>query len=160
MLVVGIMAAPCSLHSQTSVVVARADYAARTLAGDSIHIGAAEPLTLVNVFATWCRSCKTEFADLESLAHAFPSRRFRVVAVSVDEGASARVRRFVEERHTTFPVVHDSSGRVTRVFRTVGVPESYLVNGDGQVVWHRGGELRGVMPALRQRIAKALERGP
>ncbi|MEP6491554.1 MAG: TlpA disulfide reductase family protein [bacterium] len=148
------MALPQRVLAQKAPAYARpVEYNARTLAGDSVRIGSGERLTLVDVFATWCTTCKTEFADLEALSHQFGDRGLRVVAVAVDEASADRVRRFVDARHTTFPVIHDSTGHVTRVFRTVGVPENYLVDADGRVVWHHGGEIALALTGLRRAIA-------
>lgn len=151
--VVASMAVPGIAFAQKAPAYARpVEYRARTIAGDSLRVGGGEPLTLVNVFATWCTTCKTEFADLEALSHQFGDRGLRVIAVAVDEAPTDRVRRFVEARRTTFPVIHDSTGYVTRVFATVGVPESYLVDADGRVVWHCGGELALGLTGLRRVI--------
>jgi thiol-disulfide isomerase/thioredoxin len=39
---------------------------------------------VVNLWATWCPPCKTEMPSLARLQAAYPDRRVRVVAVSID----------------------------------------------------------------------------
>ena len=137
-------------------------YAAVTLAGDSVRMGdgaGAQPLTLLNVWATWCTSCREEFADLERLQREMGPRGLRVVAVSVDHGGTAKVARFVRAQGTTFAVVHDGAGRVRDAYRAVGVPESYLIAPDGTVLWRHAGGLHGAPDAARSAVERALAGG-
>ncbi|HEX5438066.1 MAG TPA: TlpA disulfide reductase family protein [Gemmatimonadaceae bacterium] len=118
-------------------------YIARTLSGDSVAIGGtgAEPVTLVNVWATWCTSCREEFADLESLQQHYAAKGLRVVAVSVDGGNGSKVARFVKDQHATFTVAHDPVGRIENAYQVVGVPSSFLVGHDGRLLWTHVGAL-------------------
>jgi peroxiredoxin len=131
--------------------------AAVTLAGDSITLGGAKgPLTLVNVWATWCTSCREEMADLEAIHRDFTPRGLRVVAVSVDEGDGTRVRRFIEHEKLTFAVTRDEGNRLQDTYRVVGVPESYLLGTDGRLLWHRTGGIHGNPQEARTAVEKAL----
>jgi cytochrome c biogenesis protein CcmG/thiol:disulfide interchange protein DsbE len=126
-------------------------------AGDSVRVAAgAQPLTLVNVWATWCTSCREEFADLERLHREYAPRGVRVVAVSVDEGSDAKVARFATAEKVTFPVAHDAAGRVQRLYQTVGVPETYLVSPAGTLLWRKAGALSHGAPEARAALEAAL----
>lgn len=131
----------------------RVSYSVRALDGTDVRVGAGQAVTLVAVFATWCTTCRSEFATLDSLRTALASRGIRVVALGVDEGDDTRVRRFASARAGGVLVAHDASGAVGRAFGTVGVPESYLVDSTGAVRWHAQGELRGAIPSLRRALA-------
>ena len=117
-------------------------YAVVTLAGDSVRVGAGTPV-LLNVWATWCESCREEMADLAVLSQKYSSRGVKVIAVSVDNGDGTRVKRFAESEKLPFAVAHDPTGEVQRKFQAVGVPETYLVSGDGRLLWVRRGGLAG-----------------
>jgi thiol-disulfide isomerase/thioredoxin len=140
-----------------------AAYAAQTLAGDTIRLGANEPVTLVNVWATWCESCREEMSDLEDLTKRFGPKGLRVVAVSVDEGDGDRVRRFAEHEKLTMTVVHDPASRIQEIFSTVGVPESYLVSANGTLLWRQAGGLHGdpgqAAAAIEHALAGPVEKG-
>lgn len=127
-------------------------YSVRTLDGAPFRIGPGEQATLVAVFATWCASCRTEFVSLDSLQRALAPRGVRVLALSVDEGDDARVRRYAAARRTQVQVAHDGTGTVGRSFGLVGVPESFLVDGAGVVRWHRQGELRTGLTGLAEAV--------
>lgn len=140
-----------------AVVGGRAGDSVRIATGDSA--GAKGPLTLVNVWATWCTSCREEFADLERLQRDYAPRGVRVVAVSVDESGDERVARFATTEGVTFTIAHDPEGRVQRLYQTVGVPETYLVSGDGKLLWRHGGALRNGATDAREAIDRALASG-
>jgi cytochrome c biogenesis protein CcmG/thiol:disulfide interchange protein DsbE len=131
-------------------------YVARTLAGDSVRVGVGAPV-LLNVWATWCTSCREEMADLASLERVYARRGVRVLAVSVDAGDGARVRHFAEEEKLPFTVAHDPAGVVQRSFQAVGVPETYLISGDGRVLWVRRGGLHGAPDSVRGALDRAMK---
>lgn len=136
-------------YSQPSIA-----YSIRTLDSVAVTVGAGQPATLVTVFATWCSTCRAEFATIDSLHRALAPRGVRVLALSVDERDDAHVRRFVEARKATVPTARDRSGAVGRTFGAVGVPEHYLVDGSGRVRWHGRGDIRASMRALKHALAK------
>ncbi|MDB4899027.1 MAG: alkyl hydroperoxide reductase/Thiol specific antioxidant/Mal allergen [Gemmatimonadetes bacterium] len=129
-------------------------YDAATLRGDTVRVGGVEPLTLVNVWATWCTSCREEMADLEALHTEFAPRGLRVVAVSIDAGAPARVQRFVDRERLTFTVAHDPEARIQKVYGVVGVPSSYLVGTDGRLLWQQVGGIHGAVKAVRAEVER------
>jgi peroxiredoxin len=118
-------------------------YVARTLTSDTVRVGgtAAQPLTLLNVWATWCTSCREEFADLESLQRTYAPQGLRVIAVSVDQGSGEKVEKFVHDQHATFLVAHDPAGTIEQTYQVVGVPSSYLVGPHGKLLWSHVGAL-------------------
>ena len=132
-------------------------YVARTLRGDSVRIGAGEPLTLVNVWATWCTSCREEFATLEGVQRAYAPRGLRVVAVSVDLGHPERVASFAAAQGATFTIALDPQGRIQQQFQVVGVPSTYLVARDGRLLWAYTGELPD---SVRSAVDRAMRAAP
>jgi peroxiredoxin len=131
-------------------------YAITTLAGDSVRLGGTQPVTIVNVWATWCTSCKEEMSDLESLHRDFGSRGARVIAISVDGGDGTRVRRFMEAERLSFMVAHDPDQRVQLLYQVAGVPETFVVGRDGRLLWRHVGNLHPVVDSARASIARAL----
>jgi len=110
-------------------------YAVSTLQGDTVRLGGAERLTVLNVWATWCTECREEMAELQALHTDFAFRGVRVVGVSVDVGPDSRVQRFAEGEKLTFPIAHDPEGRVKRLYQVVGVPETFVIGTDGRLLW-------------------------
>jgi thiol-disulfide isomerase/thioredoxin len=131
-------------------------YSARTLGADTIAVGSGEPLTLLHIWATWCGPCVEEFPVLEQLHQEFASRGVRLVAVSIDGGGDERVRQFVEEHGATFIIARDPTGIVRERFRSIGVPESYLIGSDGRLLWRHPGALPAGGAPARLAIERAL----
>ena len=71
---------------------------------------------------------------MERLYRELESEGLSVVAVSVDQESTNKVRQWVDERDLTFTVLHDRDGRFERRFPSVGVPESYVIDRDGILV--------------------------
>lgn len=124
------------------------DYAIATFAGDSLRVGPGEKLVLLNVWATWCASCKEEFALMDSLLDRHGANGLRVVAVSVDVGSSEPVRRTAEQYGVRFEVAHDTQGDIERRFPALGVPATYLINREGRLVWKHVGVLPPVVDSV------------
>jgi peroxiredoxin len=91
---------------------------------------------LVNVWATWCDPCRVEMPPIRAAYERFKDRGFTVLAVSIDAGPGYRekVERFVAEHGLSFPVLLDPEARIMRVLRTVGVPETLVVDRQGRIV--------------------------
>jgi len=110
-------------------------YASATLAGDSISLASLRgKAVLLNVWATWCVPCKEEMPAFQRLHAAWADSGLRIVGVSVDPpGADGKIRRFVAEHGISFTITKDPSRRVDRIFRTLGVPETFLIDAGGKV---------------------------
>jgi thiol-disulfide isomerase/thioredoxin len=116
-------------------------YRIATLAGDSLIVGPSESVVLLNVWATWCASCKEEFALMDTLLTRHGPQGLRVVAVSVDVGSVEPVQRTIDQYAVTFEVAHDPAGDIERRFPALGVPASYLIDRDGRLHWKHVGVL-------------------
>lgn len=91
-------------------------------------------VVLLNIWATWCGPCESEMPSMERLYQEFGPDGFVVVAVSVDQESTEKVRQWVDDRGITFTVLHDREGSFERSFRTVGVPESFVIDRNGVLV--------------------------
>jgi thiol-disulfide isomerase/thioredoxin len=100
----------------------------------SIHQEAKGQVTLVNIWATWCIPCRAEMPAIEKLYQTLGPRGLRVLAISIDEGDPRDVQQFVQELKLTFPILHDKTGDIQRVYQTTGVPESFLLDRNGIIV--------------------------
>ena len=112
------------------------DFAALDIAsGDMVSVSDLEgEVILLNIWATWCGPCEQEMPSMERLYRELGSSGFTVVAVSVDQESSNKVRQWVDERGLTFTVLHDREGRFERAFRIIGIPESFVIDRDGVLV--------------------------
>ncbi|WP_337171043.1 redoxin domain-containing protein [Gemmatimonas aurantiaca] len=126
--------------------------------GDSLQVVEPGRVTLLNVWATWCTSCREEMADLDALYSRYHAQGLRVVAVSVDQGDATKVVRFTTREKLAMSIGHDPAGIVQRTFSVVGVPETYLIDGSGRVLWKTAGNIHGSLDGARTAIEQALAR--
>lgn len=103
---------------------------------DAAAIAARAPV-LVNFFASWCGPCRVEHPLLDALA------RDGVAIVGIAyKDAAVDTRRFLDRLGNPFAeVLVDADGRALIEFGASGVPESFLVDSHGRIVWHQPGPL-------------------
>ncbi len=124
--------------------------------GDSLEVAEPGQVTLLNVWATWCTSCLEEMADLDSLSARYGTRGLRAVAVSVDQGETERLVRFAARERLAISIGHDPAGLVQQRYSVVGVPETFLIDATGRVVWKTAGNIHGALAGARAAIELAL----
>ncbi|MCU0972130.1 MAG: TlpA family protein disulfide reductase [Gammaproteobacteria bacterium] len=84
-------------------------------------------VVLVNFWATWCPPCVEEIPSLDRLYRKLRDRGFTVLAVDVGEDA-ATVRRFLQDRAVTFPVLLDPDGGTFKAWKAYAFPTSLLLD--------------------------------
>ena len=92
--------------------------------------------TLVNVWASWCAPCRVEHPVLMGLAETEAVRQGRVALVGMnykDEAENAR--RFLGALGNPFSAVGaDRAGRSAIEWGVYGVPETFVIGPDGQIL--------------------------
>jgi cytochrome c biogenesis protein CcmG, thiol:disulfide interchange protein DsbE len=112
-------------------------------------------LTLVNVFASWCVPCHEEHPLLMELAK---DRRFTLAGLNYKDNAE-NARRFLGAKGNPYALVGaDIAGRVGIDWGVYGVPETFVVRGDGAIVYKIVGPLSPeiIRDTLMPQIEKAL----
>jgi cytochrome c biogenesis protein CcmG, thiol:disulfide interchange protein DsbE len=117
---------------------------ATTLDGRPVDLNSLRgEVVLLNIWATWCPPCREEMPSMQRLHDRLAPDGLHIVAVSVDAAPgtldlSGRrggdIEAFAESLGLTFSIWHDPEGRVQRDYRSTGIPESFLIDRQGQVV--------------------------
>jgi cytochrome c-type biogenesis protein len=112
------------------------DYKSITLDGTPVSISDYQgKVILVNLWATWCEPCREEMPALGELHSMFPRSDFEIIGVSIDDpGFEQVIVQTMAEDNLTYPVWLDPENRFQFAFRTIGVPESFLIDADGQII--------------------------
>jgi peroxiredoxin len=126
------------------------------LVGAPIRLGGAGPVTVLNLWATWCTSCREEMADLNAMHAEFAPLGARVVGVSIDAGDPSLVARFAKSAKLAFTVALDPTQDVKQQYQIVGVPETLVIAADGRIAWRHVGNIHTVTDSLRGSIRAAL----
>ncbi len=96
-----------------------------------------EPV-LVNVWATWCPTCKAEH---EELLRIDALTDLRVVGVNYKDDAAKALRWLAEFGDPYEFVLEDVDGRLGVELGVYGAPESFLLDGSGRIIYKRVGEI-------------------
>jgi cytochrome c biogenesis protein CcmG/thiol:disulfide interchange protein DsbE len=116
-------------------------------------------VTVVNVFASWCVPCRTENEFLQALAHDPELGAKGVTLIGVaQKDPPENVRRFLGALGDPYDKVGlDGDGRAGIDWGVYGVPETYVLRGDGVIVFKQVGPIdaASLESAVKPAILKA-----
>jgi len=97
-------------------------------------------VVVLNFWASWCEPCQVE-APLLERAQAQLARHGGTVLGVTYLDASPDSRAFVRQYHLTYPNLRDSTGAFAHAYGTDQLPETFVIDRQGQVVWISRGEI-------------------
>ena len=117
-------------------------------------------VTLVNIFASWCVPCHEEHEFLMALAADAALKAKGVVLVGVaQKDSQENIRRFLGAGGDPYAKVGlDGDGRAGIDWGVYGVPETFVVKGDGAIAFKLVGPIDAATleSVLKPEIAKAM----
>jgi peroxiredoxin len=116
----GVSAPDFTLPDLNGKMVSLADYRGRVV--------------LLNIWATWCAPCVEEMPSMEKLHQELKDEKFVILAGSIDESGADVVRPFMKKHKLNFPALIDSAGVLKNLYRTTGVPESFIIDKQGRIL--------------------------
>jgi thiol-disulfide isomerase/thioredoxin len=112
-------------------------------------------LVLLNFWATWCAPCREEMPSMVQLGRNSGGVGLAVLAINQRENA-ARVNQFMKTNGLTLTILLDTTGRVAGYYRVYGIPMSYLINGDGEVIGMKSGPMDWNAPKVVEAFRKLI----
>jgi cytochrome c biogenesis protein CcmG/thiol:disulfide interchange protein DsbE len=100
---------------------------------------------LVNFWASWCAPCRAEHPLLEEMA----AEGIPILGVNYKDDP-AKALGFLEELGNPYAAIGADSGRMAINWGVYGVPETYVIDGEGKIV------LRFAGPITRQELERTL----
>ncbi|MEJ6795228.1 MAG: TlpA disulfide reductase family protein [Flavobacteriales bacterium] len=111
---------------------------------------------VISFWATWCAPCKKELNAIHEVYEDWQDETgVKVIAVSIDDARSAtRVKPYVDAQGWEFEVLMDTNGDFKRSLNVNNVPQTFLVDGNGDIVWTHSGYSPGDEYELLEEIEK------
>lgn len=112
---------------------------------------------LLNVFASWCLPCLQEMGELQTLAERFPDLAMHGM---VWNDSPENIHAFLRKHGNPFTHLwRDTTGQSAIALGLRGVPETYLIDARGRIIYHLPGPIDAATreDILTPRIAGALE---
>lgn len=107
---------------------------------------------IVNLFASWCGPCRAEHPVLEQLADANPGRVF---GIAYKDRPAATLQFLSELGDPYADIGQDPDGMGGLDFGLTGVPETFVIDAEGEIILHVRGPLS---PDMVDELGAALGR--
>lgn len=142
---------PSAREGQPAPAVVLSEFSGKELFDDSdLRDG---EVKLVNYWASWCAPCRVEHPNLEALSQ----EGIKIYGVNYkdqeDNAAS-----FLEELGDPYAAIgRDEKGRMALDWGVYGVPETYVIDGDGKIILRFAGPItqRVIQNTLRPALEQA-----
>jgi cytochrome c biogenesis protein CcmG/thiol:disulfide interchange protein DsbE len=97
-------------------------------------------VVVLNFWASWCFPCRREAPALQQVWESYRNQGVAFLGLSYQDVQSAS-QAFIEEFGITYPNGMDVRGRISRSYGITGVPETFVIDRDGNLVWFNVGEV-------------------
>lgn len=116
------------------------DFSGTTLEGETVQLSDLRGKTvLVNIFASWCGPCRAEAPHLVEVDNLLGDDVV-LVGLNLQENVPA-VKGFKQDFAIEFPLVLNEDGRLTEIYKPIGLPTSWFIDPDGIVRYVHAGPM-------------------
>ncbi|MBT5257291.1 MAG: TlpA family protein disulfide reductase [Nitrospina sp.] len=91
-------------------------------------------VVVLNFWATWCAPCRIEMPSFEKLYRRYRSEGVTVLAITLDKNSENKIKSFVDEYGLSFPILLDEKGEVERLYPSMTIPFTYIIDRQGRIV--------------------------
>ncbi len=111
---------------------------------------------VINFWATWCKPCVRELTNIAEVYDDWVEETgVKVIAISVDDARSmVRVAPFVNGKAWDYEVYCDPNSDLKRAMNVPNVPHTFLLDGNGKIVWQHTSYADGDEDELYEMIKK------
>lgn len=114
-------------------------------------------VVFINFWATWCATCKVEMPSMEKLYQTFKNDGFEMLTISIDKDQSL-IKPFMDKYNLTFPVLLDPESDLAKGdYKTTGVPETFIVDQKGIIVYKAIGPDDWSTPEMIESFSKLIK---
>ena len=92
----------------------------------------------LDFWASWCKPCRHSFPWMNAMQQKYAADDLVIVAVNLDE-QQADAEKFLKAVPADFTIVYDPEGKLAEQYGVFGMPSSFIIGRDGQVVQKHAG---------------------
>jgi cytochrome c biogenesis protein CcmG/thiol:disulfide interchange protein DsbE len=106
------------------------------MAGEPVSLSSLKGKTIVlNFWASWCIPCQQEAPMFERAWNDYKDQGVVFLGVNTEDTDSAAFN-YIQKYNLTYPHAPDTGGRAEKAYRITGIPETFVIDGNGQIVKH------------------------
>lgn len=111
---------------------------------------------VISIMASWCGPCRIELDVFQMVVDRWKKDLdTEVIALSVDKPSdSKKLFDLVAKQKWTMQILHDKMGYTSRELEVFGIPQTFLVNKKGEIVY----QTRGYKSNLVSKYEKEIEK--
>jgi len=115
---------------------------------------------ILSFWATWCKPCIKEMTSIADVYDDWVDETgVKLIAVSIDDArATAKVMPLVNGKGWDYVVLLDANGDFKRAMNVNLIPHTFIVDGDGEIVWQHTSFSEGAEMELIE-VVKKLKAG-
>ena len=109
---------------------------------------------VISFWATWCKPCKKELNAIAEVYEEWQDNTgVKLVAISIDDSrSSSKVKPYVNSSGWEYEIYLDPNRDLSRSLGVSTVPHTFLLDGDGNIVWEHRGYIEGDEEELLEQI--------
>ena len=114
---------------------------------------------IISFWATWCKPCNRELNTIKEVYEEWQEETgVKLVAISIDDARSAsRVKPHVDGNDWPYEVYLDQNSDLKRAMGVVNVPHTFILNGEGEIVWQHTGYQDGGEEEVIDKVRELLK---
>lgn len=100
---------------------------------------------IISFWATWCKPCVKELSAIAEVYEDWQAETgVKIYAISIDDSrSSAQVKTLVNGKGWEYEVYLDQNSDLKRALNVNIVPQTFVANGKGEIVWQHTGYSEG-----------------
>ena len=114
---------------------------------------------IISFWATWCKPCNRELNNIKEVYEEWQDETgVKLVPISIDDARSAsRVKPHVDGNDWPYEVYIDQNSDLKRAMNVVNVPHTFILNGEGEIVWQHTGYQDGGEEEVIEKVRELLK---
>jgi len=114
---------------------------------------------IINFWATWCSPCKRELNNINDVFEDWVEETgVKLIAISIDDARQVyKVAPYVEGVAWEFDILLDTNGDFKRAMNVNNVPFTFLLDGDGNIVYKHNNYAEGDEDELYEKILELVK---